>query len=80
MSATLLRNTRYHSKEKRGNKASVLSSFSRPLKTFQGSKTIFFDDIGELSPLEGNMKERKSLFLRMTFPGIMFNAKGISLA
>ena len=58
MSATLLRKSRYHSKEKRLNKASVLSSFSRPLKAFQGSKTIFFDDIGELSPLEGNMEEK----------------------
>lgn len=56
MSATLLRKSRYHSKEKRGNKASVLSSFSRPLKTFQDF--FFFDDIGELSPLEGNMEEK----------------------
>ena len=58
MSATLSRKSRYHSKEKRGNKASVFSSFSRPLKAFQGPKTIFVDDIGELSPLEGKMEEK----------------------
>ena len=58
MSPTLLRKSRYHSKEKGGNEASVLSSFSRPLKTFQVSQTIFFDDIGELPPLEGNMEEK----------------------
>lgn len=58
MSATLSRKLRYHSKEKRGNKASVFGSFSRPLIAFQGSKTILFEDIGELSPLEGNMEEK----------------------
>ena len=55
MSAILLRKSRYHWKEKRGNKASVLSSFPRP---FSRLKDYFFDDIGELSPSEGNMEEK----------------------